>query len=369
MTYTYYAVEFTTGRVVTELPLAAFSGGRHLVGGPLQASLILADLTDTARRELLEVTTPLKYSVAADRNGVCVGEWLIWKRSRAYGEDVVQLVGQEPVSYLDSRQVGAANYVNVDQLTIARNMATQAFAGAPSGGAGSVAVTIPAVLSGVLRTRRYEAGEATTGQRLSELSEVIGGFDYLIDPEWVAVGGIRYVRRTMRLQYPMAGIDQPSRFDLSGPDGQGGSALGLAVAEDGGKLASAATAVGSGEGSDKVQHTATTDALTDAGFPYSEISRSWTSVSETGTIIGHAQELLAVSQILELPPTVTVLADSEPAVGEYSLGDRIWVVADPSPTFPDGYTERVRILGWTLAPPPSGPETVALEVTTYAAGG
>ncbi|SDP08936.1 hypothetical protein SAMN04515671_2912 [Nakamurella panacisegetis] len=394
--YTYLVCLATSGLVVGELPLTDVKAERHMTGGAFSATLDLssvlalpefANLTDAARsdaaapllREWRELTTPAKYTVAIDRDGVCVGEWQIWKRTPSGNLDSFALIGAEMIRYADFRQVAAAKFAGVDQLAIARALAATAYGGGP-GGVGAVALTIPAApVSGQVRDRTYARADGTVGQRISELANVAGGFDYTIDTDWGAIGGRRSVVRTLTLAYPRAGIDQPLVLELGGQGASPGNIRAFAMDEDGTRLASRAYSLGAGEASDKVVGVATSTVLTDAGYPFLETAESRSSVNVQATINAHAAALLSISQSPELPPTVTIAAtaqleradgrvstvDAEPSVGDFRIGDRVWIAIDPTPAFPDGFFTRVRILGWTIAPPAAGSELLALSITTY----
>ena len=103
-------------------------------------------------------------------------------------------------------------------------------------------------------------------------------------------------------------------------------------------------------------------ALVSLGYPYMDTSASYTTVGTQSGINDHAKALWVDSQRTQDPSGLRVLADAFPAVGDYSLGDRVTVALDESPNFPDGYIGTVRILGWTFAPPVAGAEMITLSV-------
>lgn len=362
--YSFLACELTSGRVIAELPLTAVSAQRHLTGGQFGADLNLAGRDLERCRDLLYATAPGRTSVAVSRDGKCMGEWRITKRTRGNNYGPIKLQGAEVVSYLDRRLTVAANYAQVDQLTIARTMVRAAVAGGP-GGVGAVALSVPIVTSGVLRDRRYKVAEATVGQRLRELADVNGGFDYTIETQFGSIAGAQGVIRTMQLAYPLAGIVQPFMFEQAAAGRRGGNIAAFAMDEDASALASQFWAIGAGEDADQVLGTASNLTLTAAGYPYMQGSGSWSSVSVQATIDGYARAGVDLAQIVEVPPTVTVLADGSPALGDYQLGDRCAFNVESSPQFPDGYVTAARILGWTLRPPTAGPEVVDLEITSF----
>lgn len=371
--WTYYVCEVTTGRLVGELPLVNVSAQRHMKLGSFSADLPLEFppppdgqlMTEHERfqfwrpvlRERLAITAEGKYSIVVDRDGVPLGEWIIWKRDRS---NPTKLQGTEFGSLLERQPMPAQVFKRADQFAIAQFMVRAGF-GTPRV-LGSTAITIPAAASPILRDRTYDPGDSTSIlQRLDELSDVDDGFDWVIDSTWSSVGGARYITRTLRLAYPRLGIDQPITLDRPGPGGSGGSILDFELAADATDLASRVVVYGAGEGSAKVTGVATNPTLINQGYPAMTATASYSSVSVQATINGHARALLAVAQSSEQPPTVTIRGDVEPVIGTYGLGDRVMVAVEPCPELPDGYFNKVRILGWTFTPGP-GPEVVPLEV-------
>lgn len=385
--YTYYATEIISGRVVAELPLTGVTAERNLKGGKFSATLsmkaqVLSPLfdgeTDAARlarsiwrlQELREITTPGKYSIVVDRDGVPVGEWIIWQRTTA---EPYTLQGTEFLSILDHRFLGRSQTVDfqfVDQSVIAATMVSQAM----SSGAGlSTYLDVPGFggvpqspqfRSGQLRQRTYQVAD-NVGQRLHELSDVQGGFDVTVATGWQSLGGVRYVQRTLTVGYPRAGYDWGFVFDQPGPGYPGGSIVSLTYDEDASNLASQVWAIGQGAGTDQLLGFATRTDLQGRSFPVLEQTVSYSTVSDQTTINAYAVALVNASQSAELPPTIVVRADGDPAFPAYSLGDRVFIVLDPTPSLPNGYRNAVRILGFTLQPPSAGPEFIALTVTTY----
>lgn len=359
--WTFYVVEATTGEIVADLPLATFSGECSLVGGALSASLPIAGLPYARRREFVDLTAPGRYSIAAERNGIVVGEWLIWKRSRANDGSPIKLSGNEIGSVLSHRVMWDWSYAAVEQLSIARDLLIEGFAGAGvTGRPGAIAITVPAITpSGQLRDRAYAKLDGDIGKRLKELSEVDNGFDYLIS----ATRSGQTITRTARFYYPRAGQDLPYVFEMGALDGPAGNVLALSLDEDGTRLLSNAHAVGAVTGDNTVIGYYQDLSLVTAGWPFLEATRSWSNVTEQGTIDSYAHAYWDDSQTAEQPITIDVLADKFPAFGDYALGDRLAFVVEPSANFPDGYAGTIRVLGWTHNPTGTGPEKLTLSVS------
>lgn len=362
-TWTYYICEVTTGNVVDQLDLAEFSGKQTITSdGDLSASIPVSGLDSSRVREILQITSPGKYSIVADRNGEAVGEWIVWKRSRSTDGSALQMVGTEFLSYLSRREVPNLSATGVDQLTIAKNLITAGISG-DGAGHGTVAMTVPTVSSGVLTLVNYLAGEATVLQRLQDLANSQPGFEFILNVAW-ATGSTSRVVRTVSFGYPRLGITQDMVFEVAEQGASGGSATAMTIVEDATLLASKAWALGAGTGPSQVIGIASSSALLNAGYPMLEVTRSWSNDARQDAINGYANALLAISQSAETPPTLTVLADGDPRFGDYNIGDVVTCQVGAQAAFPDGWTFPVRITAWTIAPPSAGIEAIDLEVTS-----
>ncbi|MEV4246953.1 hypothetical protein AB0J63_26515 [Streptosporangium canum] len=116
------------------------------------------------------------------RNGVIWGSYLIWSATVTGDEQgyiSVRLQGATLESYLNHVEIreDIPAYEGIDQVEIARDlighMQSQTHA--------NIGLTLQAGTSGVTRDREYLAGEtATYGQRIKELADVDGGFEWMI---------------------------------------------------------------------------------------------------------------------------------------------------------------------------------------------
>lgn len=366
----FFAAEITTGNIVYDLPLVEFSGEVSLLGkGSMAAKLPLAHLSLDQAQQLLGITQPGRCSIVAARDSVVRGEWAIWGRARSNDYSQITLSGNEMLSVAEHRLMPALTYTDTEQLDIAKDLVTTAFRGSdwPPVGAGAVShVIAPYVASGQPRDRSWVNLDGTVGQRLKELSEVENGFDVTITPSWRSAG-TSGVTRTVQFFHPRAGTTIDVIFDMAGigvtpgfsPFPTGGNILTFRMSEDGTALASRTYSVGK----DAAVGTFHDVNLVTNGYPFYEAVASYTTVSEQGTLDAYAKALWEDSQRLEQPIEGTVLADSEPGLGDFGLGDVATVHLDPTPNFPAGYDGKVRITGWSLKPPASGPEFIVLTTS------
>jgi hypothetical protein len=114
----------------------------------------------------------------------------------------VQLTGSTLESYLQRVTIldDLGPYEGVDQIQIARNLLTSM----QSDPAADVGLSLQSGSSGVLRDRTYLASEnASYGQRLTELSNVDDGFEWMINTTIDQASGI--VTATWNWGYPQLG--------------------------------------------------------------------------------------------------------------------------------------------------------------------
>lgn len=376
--WTYYLLDVTTGLVRAEVPMRSVVATRHLKLGSFSAQIPLpwvamgqtgstADLIARNRgqlRDLIALSQPWKNSVVIDRDGVPLGEWVIKGNPPSQDGRTRMLVGSEfgaLLSRVPLVELTDRAWSGVDQFTIARAMVQ--FALVSPSGAGSTAYLAESNLSGQPRDRSYYVGEtAKVLDRLNEMSDVEGGFDWWFDYRWDETGGQRYLRRTFRVA-TQAGSEQEMVLEDPGAGGVGGNILSSRLSYDGEDLASEVIAVGSGEGVSKLMERATNPALVDEGWPRMVKTISHVSVTRRDTLAGHAVGELAASQSAEMPPRVTILADGDPRFGDYALGDRMWLRLDPTWESPDARLQRVRVIGWSVPRPEDpGPEKVTVEL-------
>ena len=364
--WTFYLCQATTGQVVGEVVPSTFTGKRTVSAwGDFSATINLKPYGSQRRRDLLTMTRPGAYTIVADRDGQPMGEWMIWKRARGNDQAPVALTGLEIGSYMDHREIGNYNAVGTEQLTIARDLVVSAFN--PPGGIGAVAMNIPTpAASGVPRVRKFSALEATIGQRVVDLSNLDQGFDFTISYAWATSGPATLIR-TFNLLYPQAGRITNYLFEMPDHHGSGGNATAFTLNEDATGLASKAWALGAGSGATQYIAGATNYGLTSNGYPFLETSKAWSNVARQDIIAGYSRSLLSVSQTAEMPASLTVLADADPPIGSYGLGDVVRVAVGESTNFPDGWGgptgNLTRVLGWTLDPLGGGVEKVTLDLS------
>lgn len=359
--WVWYAVDMSSSTIVSELVLTDFSGEVSLgAAGAMSAKVPLGDMTAAERAAAIQVTEPARFGVLAVRNGLVMGEWIIWKRSRDAGSTSVLISGSETISILDHRIMHQWDYPGWDQLTIAHDL----FAWGFNAFGGSPAVTVPTpAASGVIRDRFYKDIDGFIGTRVRELSQVQNGFEYYLTTT-MSLAGTATVGRTVNYYYPRAGSDTSMVFELAGTETPaGGNVVTTSVDEDGTRLASSVFSTGANTGQTALNGYYTDTALVAAGYLYLERITSNSTVVTQSVINAYARGGWDDSQTAFQPNGLVVFADQVPVLGDYRLGDRVGLYIEPTVLFPaGGYTALVRVVGWTLKPGSAGAETVTLTI-------
>ncbi|MCC5574467.1 hypothetical protein IMZ11_02275 [Microtetraspora sp. AC03309] len=210
--YRYVFADLLTDAYITDLPLQDVSFDRRILqAGTFSASATIPNRTladQVARvvpRHPDELTTgPGRTVCHVYRDGAIWGTYLIWQASvsrSGRGPIQVRLQGSTLESYLEHVTIRTdLTYEQVDQIAIARDLLTTM----QSVPRYNVGLQLQGGTSGVLRDRTYLATEAAPyGQRLSELANVLDGFEYVIGTTVDQATGVR--TRRWRWGYPQLG--------------------------------------------------------------------------------------------------------------------------------------------------------------------
>jgi hypothetical protein len=381
--YTYLFCDLMTDRILAELPVQQVEFSSELNGaGTFKGTVPLND--QTAVLGPMAATIPARTSLYVDRDGVIVWGGIVWTRRPLSGSGGVwgmELQGAEFQSYWQHRTVN--ELLSTDPAVVASNGATPGFvptgqqmyadqawimwslltyAGADPTNAGSINVdTNPLVNpTGVTRNCTYDpAQRPVIYDLIRQLAAADGGFDWGIEVGY-NTDGSRY--RRWQVYYPRRG--RPAGLTgLTFQHGAGGNILTYDWPEDGTQLATRCTALGSGQGQDVVVGVAEADDQLAAGWPLLEYVTKYDQVTEWNAIQAHAQADLYAHSQATTQPTFTVLADADPLLGSYTVGDSAIFALDPDDYYPDGHAAELRIVSVKVTVASGGLETVTLTCT------
>lgn len=372
--WTCWLADLRTGVITAEIPLAGAKPSKKLnASGTVSGTW---DLSASWRGgDPYTLTRPARTALYLLRDGRPWWGGVLWTSRYDSDSNQISLGAADFWSYFDHRKVlptlpagPAATYVAVqstaytavEQNQIARNLVTLA----QSHTGGDIGIQMDATSSGVVRDRTYFGYDLTdVGSALANLSQVEGGPDMLFDvlPDLDSNGR---VVRVLRLGTPTLGQQgAPHVFEA------GGNLLRYTWPSDGTRTATRTFAVGDGMDLGRLIAVAEDTTRYDDGWPLLETDVSYSTVSETATLQGHADADLAAAKLPVVLPTLDVRGDGRntlgrvvgPAVGDYAPGDEARVViADRF--FSHGLDTTMRIVGIEVDPGYDGIEKATLTM-------
>lgn len=370
--YSYLAADLATNSILAELPLSAVKFSRALNdAGTFSGQLALGDPRVT-RLDPVRATEPARTCIFVARDGVLLGDYIIWTTSYDSDSQTLQIAGADPLSYFDHRKIlpvlpGTIDIQTVarqtlafslaDQLAIARSLVTTA----QSHTGGSIGVTVDtSVVSTTLRDITYNGYELkTTGDGLRNLAALEGGPDFYFDVTYVAgVPTRRLILGNPHLGVAVAGDNV---FEY------GGNLIKFTEPRDGSQMVTRFFAVGDGTDADTPIAFAEDTSRYGDGWRLTEDNASFSGDITPADLQGHANAEQAARRSPVVLPTLTVYGDGQPAVGNYVPGDAIRrvVPAGADPYFTAGDDVTLRLLAYEVTPSDGGQlETVDLTVSS-----
>lgn len=344
--YRFKFASLKTGAFLGEFPLAGVKFQRMIANrgaGTWSASLPLT--RDTMKLDPLSATDPNVAELVIERNGVIVGGG--WLNNQDYDDSTNSLMidGREIFSYLDARYIESdLTYAATDQGLILRDLFVRA-AASPDG---DIRVDLPtafAMTTGQLRDKSYASVDVKPmSEAMTELGNLIGGFEFYLQPYWTGTIGSQVLRHQLIFGFPIVGT-AASGWKWSKP---AGSILGYTWPRLGINQGNEIFAVGdNGQGGARVTRVKTIPGAA----PLVQRATSWRGVKEVATLLAHAQADLVRYAAGAVTPRIRVKGDGSPDLVDFSLGDGVtFSVNDPRLAESDVF----RIIGWQVQCPEAG---------------
>ncbi|GII89614.1 hypothetical protein Ssi03_76040 [Sphaerisporangium siamense] len=356
--------DLLTDQTLTELDLPVDTAQRRIiVPGAFRATYPMPNPREAERgRAIVAGRTVVHLYRGAD----IWGSYVIWYAEPAMDEasnQTLQLQGSSLESYAYRRKIRSdLTYTGQDQIAIARALLTHMSA-RPEGNIGLV---LASGTSGVLRDRTYLASEnASYGERLEQLANVAGGFEYMIR---VAVDPTTGQRTRSWVWATTLGTPGVTR-DITQP----GKIKAWSYPSDATQAATAWQARG-----DTIQTdlSATSQPLMSqvyedaarlgAGWPLLDRTEDYSSVKDVATLNAYAQQLAATRSGAVSVPRIVVHFDDAFSIDPNYLGDtaRFTLVNDYFPLGDQGptFSKSWRIVGMDLKTPTSDDGEEAAEL-------
>jgi hypothetical protein len=362
--YRCISADLVTGTRIAEISLRGLTYSARLNNvGTLSGTLQLPEPTTADNRTqaavLNDAVDEARRSIIVERDGVIVWAGIVWLSPYDDSNQTRSIQAAELWSYFRHRVVDySETFTAADQFAIAQSLINKAQASS----GGDIGVTVGTETCGVTRDRTYNRYELKpVGEAVEQLAEVQNGFDFAIDPAWIAGDLVA----TFRLSYPRRGrnyLETGHVFEL------GRNMIKFEWPSDGTRAANKVWATGNGEG-DAMLITSASDASQlapassgGAGYPLLETVFPNKDISVQATLDAAAQGRLVTTAVPVVLPTITVRADVDPILGSYITGDAARIIIPPnvSPRFPNGLDTYRRIVGWDVSVSDEGAEEVAL---------
>lgn len=339
--YTFLACDRETDEVIAELPITGGKWSRVLGGTGSFAGKVT--LGDPDRTDLIEATEPNKVSIYVDRDGDLIWGGMLWGRKYDSKANTLEVSGVEFFSYFVKRVLRVDSTTlfadeDVDQFDIMRAFVD--YVQSESGG--DLGIVYDTDDSGILRDRSWESYELKEiGEAMTQLSEVIDGFDFEIGVRYSTIG---VPEKYLGLYYPRRGVDASiTQAVFERP----GNIISYTFTEDGTKQATRTFATGSGEGDDMKLAVHQSAAVVDQGYPLLDQVVDYKDVIRKPTLQAHAD---ADGRAVKYPSTILSLEVNSllpPSFGEWTLGDDARITIEDD-RFPAGTTMARRIIGWDM---------------------
>lgn len=274
------------------------------------------------------------------------------------GTPTIQLRGSSLEAYLMHVELQEdKEYAGEDQIDIARDLLThmqgQQYA--------DLNLVIQSGVSGTTRDRTYAADEATYGQRLTELAQVEGGFEWMIN----IVAGPGGLERHWVWGAPLGQADPPPHTFSDGT--HSGDILEWAEEIDALRGATRWRARGDRISTDAsttsaplISAAAEATAHLAAGWPRIDKTVNHSSVSEMTTLEGYAQYWAATAPGALRVDSVTVALGAKPSIAPNNLGDSARLYFDNEWHLPHWRTRRIIGIGITPTSATDGKERAQL---------
>lgn len=348
---TWLGCDVSTGGIIAELPAVTGTISRALGAETSTALSVPIPLSgpDAIGPQAFQATEPKRTMVVAVINDVPAWAGIVMRRDGGTNGRM-DLGCVTPEGYLARRKVRDHNFNQVDEATIMSALARDA---EDINGVGQGIGLIHAIeLTGQDRDRTYKADDkASVLQRMKELSRVIGGPEWTIDPEWNTdkTRVLLVLRVAERIGVASA---QPQTIFQATFTTEGSSAAMYTLTEDHseGRGANWIVAYSTGEGDARPESASHIDQgqLT-AGTPIFEHHFSpGSDIQNVNVLDGHAAGELDRLANGTLGLRIVARWDQIPRLGvDFRLGDDVaWDLIGHR--HPDGFAGSGRLVAWEL---------------------
>lgn len=346
---TYIFGDALTGDIIEEIRLTSVSIKQSLSSGEFRGTFQL-DQTGKDNDTLVTATTPGRTFCIVERDGVPIGDFIIWTRTYQSQAKVAELYGTSWKDYTESRIITSSYSANdVEQTTIMLDLYTLM-----QSANNSLRITLPQTLNtGITKSISVSGSEYKTyRQVMDSIADTSDGFDWLVSIR--KDSNDRY-ERFLAMGYPEIGARNTNHampvFEyIHTQEGPGGNITNYWANDSMGSAATNFYGIGSGEGAAMLVSNFVHFDLLSSGFPRYDSTYDRKDVNEQVILNGLTAQQGTIYKAPLCTITAEVRANTDPEFGSYGVGDACKIVINDT-RFPNTLQKVTRILGYEYYPP------------------
>jgi len=352
--YSYHIYDSVTDVYQLTLPLSGVSFSNAINGGgTFSATLSISDpIFQSGEIPWQDSTNPkINRSLWIERNGSVVWGGFIMGRSYDSSSQTITLTGTTFETYASMRpQRVPINFTNTDILTVARNIwARQDLNDHEPDW------VYDSNLSGNKITLVSQWWQEIS-QYMDNLVALTPGIEYYIDTYYDPTSpNLPVVKKKFFVASPALPADDVALTVSLNPTG--GNILNYTVAEDGTQFMTKMYALGSGTDSAQIFGQYFANDLLDLGYMDVAQTVSYTDNTSATSLTAIAKQAVLKATSKQLSFTVTVKPDESFNLPSIKLG-RLVTIQIQDPYFPAGYTNKLRLISYTVTPGDNGEESI-----------
>ncbi len=357
--YTYLATDLVTDTIIGEIPANNVSLDCQLNSAGHMSAGIKMDDPRIDNNELLARTTPGKTAFWAYRENTIVWGGIVLTREYQSNGKSLTLTGQTFEVYASRRFPRSIIGTNTTSYALGQGATINALwklmQSLPQTSINVQPIAnLPIVDPATTLTVNGYDLSTSFGDLITSVTQLKNGPDWTI--KWLQnPDGSPY--KQLAVGTPLGNsIDNTQLvFDYPGIDAN------YAFTENGSSGANVWWATGEGDPTAQVVGQATDGNSLASGWPMWESVNSYAGVTDQTTINSHA-----ASDLFSLPlPLIThafaVMGNAWPPFGSYQMGD--YLISNVTDArFPQGQTDFLRVIGWTIQPPDEGQGTEKVQL-------
>jgi hypothetical protein len=351
----FFIGDLLTGRRLQPLQVVAGSWSDVLnAAGTISCTVTLRD-PDLKKLGLFNSATPGKSFLAVSEGDTVLQAGPIWLHEWNPDSGLLTISGAGMWSYFDHRAllpvlagrvpsdpttdtrfmpVDAARPWPTDTRTSLQGIARALVAQAQTHTGGNVPVILPTEIPGASERDYRGSDVAFVGERLKDLTNVIGGPDIRFTPRFTPdMLGVEWVMQIGTPTQPLLFSPQRAKFFVGLSES---SVSGLSLSVDGSEVGSQAFAIG-GRSEDVALTSVSTDStLLDAGFPLLDlVDSSRSTVGIIDTLQAYSDELALRGRSTTQTMSFSHKANQRPFLSSYNVGDFVTVDVREDDYIPD----------------------------------